>query len=65
MTLKNAQMKSRQDSSDDQIRTALKQLRDENHELKQRLKEEVAELQDNLTEYRLKFEYAQKQINLN
>ncbi len=61
---KSAQTKSRQQSSDEQIRIALKELRDENAELKERLKNDVAELQNNLTEYRLKFEYAQKQIAL-
>ena len=39
-----------------------KELRDENQELKTRLRDEVAEMESKLTEYRLKFEYAQKQI---
>ncbi|WNC72457.1 hypothetical protein RGQ13_00350 [Thalassotalea psychrophila] len=61
---KNAAVRSRQDSSDDQIRNTLKALRDENHELKRQLNDEVAEMESKLTEYRLKFEYAQKQIAL-
>lgn len=60
----NAKLKSKQDLSDDQIRQTLKDLRDENKDLKQRLNDEIAELQSSLTEYRLKFEYAQKQIAL-
>ncbi|WOH36542.1 hypothetical protein RI844_14345 [Thalassotalea fonticola] len=59
---KNAAIKSRQDSSDVQIRHTLKDLRDENHELKRQLSDELAEMESKVTEYRLKFEYAQKQI---
>ena len=59
---KNAILKSRQNIEDNQIRTTLKSLRDENHQLKQRLDDDIADMESKLTEYRLKFEYAQKQI---
>jgi len=46
-------------------RETIKYLRDENTELNTKLEQQVSELEDKLREYRLRFEYAQKQLNNN
>ena len=43
-------------------RETIKYLRDENSELNRKLDQQINELEDKLTEYRLRFEYAQKQL---
>ncbi|WP_281559134.1 hypothetical protein [Thalassomonas sp. RHCl1] len=49
----------------DKARETIKYLRDENFELNSRLETELGELESKLTEYRLRFEYAQKQLEKN
>ena len=49
----------------DKARETIKYLRDENFELNARLESELSELESKLTEYRLRFEYAQKQLEKN
>ncbi|WDE05464.1 hypothetical protein SG34_000500 [Thalassomonas viridans] len=49
----------------DKARETIKYLRDENFELNARLESELGELENKLTEYRLRFEYAQKQLEKN
>jgi len=44
-------------------RETIKYLRDENNELNTKLEQQVSEMEDKLREYRLRFEYAQKQLN--
>ena len=46
-------------------RETIKYLRDENTKLSAKLEQQVSELEDKLREYRLRFEYAQKQLNNN
>ncbi|MGB1263730.1 MAG: hypothetical protein ACPG52_12530 [Cognaticolwellia sp.] len=65
-TLKNQQMhqenKDKQEREYNKARETIKYLRDENSELSQKLEQQVSELEDKITEYRLRFEYAQKQL---
>ncbi len=61
--------REKQDQENSQVRETIKFLRDENHELTTEnetkvdvLTKQINELEHKLTEYRLKFEYAQKQL---
>lgn len=54
--------KGKQELEYNKARETIKYLRDENTELNRKLVQEVSELEDKLTEYRLRFEYAQKQL---
>lgn len=54
--------KNKQEVEYNKARETIKYLRDENTELNRKLVQEVNELEDKLTEYRLRFEYAQKQL---
>lgn len=64
--IKNRQMiqesKSKQELEYNKARETIKYLRDENTDLNHKLEQQVNELEDKLTEYRLRFEYAQKQL---
>ncbi|WP_426359178.1 hypothetical protein ACPUVO_02725 [Pseudocolwellia sp. HL-MZ19] len=55
--------KEKQESEYDKARDTIKYLRDENLDLHTKLDQQVTELEDKLREYRLRFEYAQKQLN--
>jgi len=55
--------KEKQENEYNKARDTIKYLRDENHELSTKLDRQVNELEDKLREYRLRFEYAQKQLN--
>lgn len=55
--------RDKQESEYNKARETIKYLRDENTELTQKLDQQVAELETKLTEYRLRFEYAQKELN--
>lgn len=62
--------REKQEKENDQVRDTIKNLRDENNELntkndesKAKYLEQIHELESKLTEYRLKFEYAQKQLS--
>lgn len=46
----------------DKARDTIKYLRDENHELSAKHAQEVSDLEDKIREFRLRFEYAQKQL---
>jgi len=65
-TAKNRQLhqenKGKQEVEYNKARETIKYLRDENTELNRKLDQQINELEDKLTEYRLRFEYAQKQI---
>lgn len=61
--------REKQEKDNNQVRETIKYLRDENSELitlhnekKEEFMEQIHELESNLTEYRLKFEYAQKRL---
>ncbi|WP_198559865.1 hypothetical protein [Colwellia sp. 12G3] len=61
--------RDKQEVENDKVRETIKFLRDENHQLisdnneqKAQFNEQINELEHKLTEYRLKFEYAQKQL---
>lgn len=54
--------KAKQAVEYNQARETIKYLRDENTELNRKLDQQVSELEDKLTEYRLRFDYAQKQL---
>ncbi len=54
--------KNKQEREYNKARETIKYLRDENTELNSKLGQQVNELEDKLTEYRLRFEYAQKQL---
>ena len=61
--------RDKQELENNKVRETIKFLRDENHELigangeqANKFTEEIHELEHKLTEYRLKFEYAQKQL---
>lgn len=61
--------RDKQEKENDQVRETIKYLRDENsdmitqhNEKKEQFLEQIHELESKLTEYRLKFEYAQKQL---
>jgi len=61
--------REKQEQDNEKVRETIKFLRDENHELlsshaeqNTQLTEQINELEHKLTEYRLKFEYAQKQL---
>jgi chromosome segregation ATPase len=54
--------KGKQEVEYNKARETIKYLRDENTELNRKLDQQINELEDKLTEYRLRFEYAQKQI---
>ncbi len=54
--------RDKQESEYSKARDTIKYLRDENTELTQKLDQEVSELETKLTEYRLRFEYAQKEL---
>lgn len=54
--------REKQEIEYNKARETIKFLRDENHDLNSKLEQQVTELQDKLTEYRLRFEYAQKQL---
>lgn len=54
--------KDKQEVEYNKARETIKYLRDENTELNRKLVQQVNDLEDKLTEYRLRFEYAQKQI---
>jgi hypothetical protein len=66
IVLKNQQTvqenKVKQELEYNKARETIKYLRDENTELNRKLIQQVNELEDKLTEYRLRFEYAQKQL---
>jgi len=55
--------KEKQEAEYNKARDTIKYLRDENLELSAKLDQEVSELEDKIREYRLRFEYAQKQLN--
>ncbi len=57
--------KAKFDSDSDQAREMIKNLRDENHEITTKFEQRIGELEDKLTEYRLRFEYAQRQLAKN
>lgn len=64
--------RAKQEKDNDQVRETIKYLRDENSEMisqynnkKAQFLEQIHELESKLTEYRLKFEYAQKQLTKN
>jgi len=64
--------REKQEKDNDQVRETIKYLRDENSEMitqhnekKEQFLEQIHELESKLTEYRLKFEYAQKQLTKN
>ncbi len=64
--------REKQEKENDQVRETIKYLRDENSELitqynqsKEQYLEQIHDLESQLTEYRLKFEYAQKQLSKN
>lgn len=54
--------KDKQESEYNKARETIKYLRDENSELNRKLEQQVHELEDKVTEYRLRFEYAQKEL---
>jgi len=54
--------REKQENEYNKARETIKYLRDENLELSSKLEQEVAELEDKVREYRLRFEYAQKQL---
>ena len=54
--------KDKQEVEYNKARETIKYLRDENTELNRRLDQQINELEDKLTEYRLRFEYAQKEL---
>ncbi len=62
--------RDKQEEENNKVRETIKFLRDENHELTTandiqatEFKEQINQLEHKLTEYRLKFEYAQKQLS--
>ena len=62
--------REKQETENNKVRETIKFLRDENHQLisdnneqKIQFTDQAYELENKLTEYRLKFEYAQKQLN--
>ncbi len=64
--------REKQEKDNDQVRETIKYLRDENNDIitqnnieKEKSIERISELENKLTEYRLKFEYAQKQLTQN
>ena len=64
--------REKQEKDNDQVRETIKYLRDENSDMitqynvkKEQFLEQIHELESKLTEYRLKFEYAQKQLTQN
>ena len=57
--------RNKYESDSDKARETIKYLRDDNFDLNARLEQEVGELENKLTEYRLRFEYAQKQLEKN
>jgi hypothetical protein len=64
--------REKQEKDNEQIRETIKYLRDENNDMitqnnrqKKAFIEQTSELEHKLTEYRLKFEYAQKQLTQN
>jgi len=57
--------KQKQENEYEKARDTIKYLRDENLDLNTKLDQQVTELEDQLREYRLRFEYAQKQLNSN
>jgi len=61
--------RAKQEIENNKVRETIKFLRDENHQLisdngeqKAQFNNQISELEHKLTEYRLKFEYAQKQL---
>ncbi len=54
--------KDKQESEYNKARETIKYLRDENSELNRKLEHQVNELEDKIREYRLRFEYAQKEL---
>ena len=54
--------REKQEIEYNKARETIKYLRDENNDLNTKLEQQVTELQDKLTEYRLRFEYAQKEL---
>ena len=61
--------REKQEQENDKVRETIKYLRDENSDVtsqnnqqKEQFMEQIHELENKLTEYRLKFEYAQKQL---
>lgn len=54
--------RDKQEAEYNKARETIKYLRDENTELTQQLDQQVSELESQLTEYRLRFEYAQKEL---
>jgi chromosome segregation ATPase len=54
--------KARFESDSDKARETIKYLRDENHEQTTKYEQRIGEIEDKLTEYRLRFEYAQRQL---
>jgi len=64
--------REKQEKDNDQVRETIKYLRDENSDMitqnisqKEGFIEQISELEQKITEYRLKFEYAQKQLTQN
>ena len=54
--------REKQENEYNKARETIKYLRDENLELSTKLDQDVSELEDKVREYRLRFEYAQKQL---
>ena len=54
--------KEKQEVEYNKARETIKYLRDENLDLSTKLDQQVSELEGKLTEYRLRFEYAQKAL---
>lgn len=54
--------KGKQEVEYNKARETIKYLRDENTELNRKLEQQINDLEDKLTEYRLRFEYAQKEL---
>jgi TATA-binding protein-associated factor Taf7 len=64
--------REKKEKDNDKVRETIKYLRDENNDMitdnnrqKEAFIEQTSELEHKLTEYRLKFEYAQKQLTQN
>jgi chromosome segregation ATPase len=60
--LLHQQTKEKQEVEYNKARETIKYLRDENTELNRKLEQQINALEDKLTEYRLRFDYAQKQL---
>ena len=56
-------VRNKQEKDNDEVRETIKYLRDENHDVTAKSTQKISELEEKLTEYRLRFEYAQKQLS--